>query len=94
MFVKCFHTNSKNLLKKYNACFFEAGVVYYSRRAAMIFEDGDMLVSYLNMKLRDDYGSLSELCEDLELDEGEIVEKIREAGYEYRPELNAIRPLG
>lgn len=54
----------------------------------MLPTDPDMLASFLNMKLRDRYESLDALCEDLELDEEEIVRKLREADYDYIPARN------
>lgn len=53
--------------------------------------DGAMLVSFLNMKLRDEYPSLDDLCEDLELDRREIEARLAAAGYEYDEAQNRIR---
>lgn len=47
-----------------------------------------MLYSVINTKLRDQYGSLQELCEDIGVDEKEIVDKLKKVGFEYIPELN------
>lgn len=52
-----------------------------------------MLLSFLNMKLRDGYGSFSALCEDLEADRREIEEQMRRFGYEYNAEQNAFVPV-
>ena len=55
-------------------------------------EDPFMLLSFINLKLRDyDYESLSHLCEDLGCDEREIVKKLNDAGFEYIPEINQFR---
>jgi len=54
----------------------------------MLPEDPDMLASFLNMKLRDHYPTLDALCEDLELDKEKIVEKLKEADYDYIPARN------
>ena len=54
----------------------------------MLPADPDMLASFLNMKLRDQYASLDALCEDLELNKEEIVLKLREADYDYIPARN------
>ena len=48
----------------------------------MIPNDPVMLLSFLNLKLRDYYDSLDALCEDLQLDAEEIQEKM--AGIDYR----------
>ncbi len=53
--------------------------------------DGAMLLSFINMKLRDEYASLDDLCEDCEADRAEIEEKLRALGYEYDPARNAFR---
>ena len=58
------------------------------REEIMLPADPDMLASFLNMKLRDQYASLDALCEDLELDRDEIVAKLREADYDYVPARN------
>ena len=55
---------------------------------AGIPQDPVMLYSYLNTLLRDRYGSLSELCEDLELSETKLRERLLEAGFQYQPEKN------
>ncbi len=50
--------------------------------------DPMMLLSFLNMKLRDFYSNLDELCNSLDLDKEEIVKKMAEAGFEYNESLN------
>lgn len=54
----------------------------------MLPSDPDMLASFLNMKLRDQYASLDALCDDLELNKEEIVVKLKEADYDYIPARN------
>lgn len=51
-------------------------------------KDPAMLMSWTNLKLRDYYGSLEELCEDLEIDRNELENVLNKAGFEYNPELN------
>ncbi|MDO4266426.1 MAG: DUF4250 domain-containing protein [Eubacteriales bacterium] len=51
-------------------------------------QDPVILMSYLNTLLRDRYGSLSELCEDMELSEAELKEKLSAAGFDYSRERN------
>lgn len=51
-------------------------------------EDPIMLYSALNMKLRDYYNSLDELCEDLGIDRREVEEKLRQVGFEYDAKMN------
>lgn len=50
--------------------------------------DPIMLMSVVNLKLRDYYGSLDALCEDLNVDKAELCSKLGEAGYEYNHEQN------
>lgn len=50
--------------------------------------DPMMLLSYINTKLRDDYSSLSLLCDDLELNPQEITAKLATIDYIYNEELN------
>lgn len=47
-----------------------------------------ILLSWVNMKLRDFYGSLDQMCEDLEIDRKAIEDILNEAGFEYNAELN------
>lgn len=54
----------------------------------MIPNDPIILLSFINTKLRDFYGSLDELCEDMELQKTEIEHKLAEAGFRYKKERN------
>ena len=54
----------------------------------MIPNDPVMLLSYVNMKLRDQYASLDLLCCDLDVDRQEIVEKLSMIDYHYNEERN------
>lgn len=55
-------------------------------------KDPFMLMSMVNMKLRDgDYDSLSDLCLSLDIDEKELISKLKEAGFEYMPEIRQFR---
>ncbi|HIT13143.1 MAG TPA: DUF4250 domain-containing protein [Candidatus Scatomonas merdigallinarum] len=57
----------------------------------MIPKDPVMLLSYVNTQLRDHYGSLNELCEDLGLQVTELQEKLKAINYEYDRESNQFR---
>lgn len=50
-----------------------------------------MLLSYINMKLRDQYDSLDELCDDLDLDRGEIESLLASIGAFYDADHNCFR---
>lgn len=51
-------------------------------------EDPMMLFSFINMKLRDNYSSLDELCDDMLLQKEMLVQKLKSAGFEYSQENN------
>ena len=51
-------------------------------------QDPFMLMSFVNMKLRDDYASLDELCASLCVERAEIEVKLWSAGFEYSAEHN------
>ena len=54
----------------------------------MIPKDPVMLLSFLNLKLRDYYSDLDMLCEDLDINKAEIEEKLNSIGYVYDKERN------
>ena len=47
-----------------------------------------MLLSFVNLKLRDFYSSLDAMCDDLDVSKSEIVEKLNNAGYAYDQDRN------
>ena len=49
-------------------------------------KDPMMLLSFVNMKLRDQYPSLEELCAAMDVEQEWIVETLRAAGFEYSEE--------
>ena len=53
--------------------------------------DTEMLVSIINMKLRDFYGSFDELCDDLDEDRDELLELLKKAGHRYDPATNSFK---
>lgn len=55
---------------------------------ANIPNDPMMLLSFLNMKLRDFYPDLNALCQDLELDKDAIVDKLATIDSHYNESLN------
>ena len=54
----------------------------------MLPKDPIMLLSAVNMKLRDSYPSLDALCEDMDVSREEIVRTLAEVGYEYDENQN------
>lgn len=57
----------------------------------MVPKDAVMLLSYLNLKLRDYYGSLEALCEDLELNQQETEDKLAAIDYHYDRQTNQFK---
>ena len=51
-------------------------------------EDPMMLFSVINMKLRDNYASLDELCDDMNVKKEILVQKLKDVGVEYSQENN------
>lgn len=49
----------------------------------MIPKDPVMLLSFINLKLRDFYPSLEELCVDLDVDASEITDRLAGIDYHY-----------
>lgn len=54
-------------------------------------KDPIMLLSVVNMKLRDFYSSLEEMCEDMDIRLDEIVNILASAGFEYDREQNRFK---
>lgn len=51
-------------------------------------KDPYMLLSVVNMKLRDSYPSFEALCDDLDVSDAEISEVLEKIGYAYDNENN------
>ena len=47
-----------------------------------------VLLSYINTKLRDNYSSLDDLVDDLDLNKDEIINILKSINYEYDESLN------
>lgn len=50
--------------------------------------DPAILLGFVNMKLRDFYKSLDDMCGDMQLDRKEIEDKLAVIGYNYKAERN------
>lgn len=46
-------------------------------------KDPMMLFSFINMKLRDEYASLDELCDDMNVNKENLLAILRNVGFEY-----------
>lgn len=54
----------------------------------MIPSDPVMLLGYVNLKLRDFYDSLTALCDDMDIRETDITQKLASIDYHYDEEKN------
>ena len=50
-----------------------------------------MLLSAVNMQLRDHYETLEEFVKANDLSQEELCERLKAVGYEYQPEINQFR---
>lgn len=53
--------------------------------------DPNLLVSVVNTKLRDFYDSLDALCDDMGVDQNQLVLKLLSADYSYDARLNQFK---
>lgn len=53
--------------------------------------DPFMLLSAVNMKLRDEFDSLDELCASLDIDRADLERRLADAGFTYLPAANQFR---
>lgn len=53
--------------------------------------DPNILVSLINMKLRDFYDSLENFCLENDVSKNLICERLKQIGYSYNGELNQFR---
>ena len=53
--------------------------------------DPVMLLSVVNLKLRNYYPTLEALCEDMDADQEALVAKLAAAGYQYDPQQNQFK---
>ncbi|HIW80047.1 MAG TPA: DUF4250 domain-containing protein [Candidatus Acetatifactor stercoripullorum] len=54
----------------------------------MLPKDPAMLLSFVNMKLRDYYKDIDALCQDMELDKKELEQSLASIDYHYNKERN------
>lgn len=57
----------------------------------MLPNDPVVLLSFVNMKLRDSYSSLEDLCEDIDVEPETVIKKLAEGGFKYNPESNQFK---
>ncbi|HEY8364067.1 MAG TPA: DUF4250 domain-containing protein [Haloplasmataceae bacterium] len=57
-------------------------------REQLLTMDCNMLLSIVNMKLRNNYDSLKSFCDDFAVDEFLICERLKSIGYVYHKKIN------
>ncbi len=54
-------------------------------------QDPFILLSYINTQLRDNYDSLDELCNSLDVEREVLEQKLKSVGFDYMEEINQFR---
>ena len=54
-------------------------------------KDPFILLSFINVKLRDEYENLEDLCLNLKLNKEELCQKLQAAGFEYQERQKQFR---
>lgn len=57
----------------------------------MMPTEPDVLVSFINMKLRDGFDDFKELCAEYDEDSEQIMARLRSAGYVFDEKTNSFR---
>ena len=60
-------------------------------RESILSMDPNILVSMVNMKLRDFYSSLEAFCEDIGIESKELEDKLSTVGYNYEKKQNQFK---
>ncbi|KXI22905.1 DUF4250 domain-containing protein [Photobacterium sanguinicancri] len=53
--------------------------------------DAVMLMSIVNMKIRDEFGDLDNLVKYYEIDKAQLIARLASAGFDYLPETKQFR---
>lgn len=54
-------------------------------------QDKFILLSFVNLKLRDEYATLEEFCAAEDVDKEELIESLSSSGFEYDEKTNSFR---
>ena len=60
-------------------------------REVLLKMDPNILVSMINMKLRDFYSDLDSYCNDIDISRELLEEKLKDAGYKYHSDINQFK---
>ncbi len=55
--------------------------------------DKNMFLSIVNMKLRDEFGDIEDLCSFYEIKKEELLQKLKELNLYYEREINQIKNI-
>ncbi len=55
--------------------------------------DVNILLSIINLKLRDFYNNLDELCYDLDINKDVLIERLQKENYKYDLSINQFKSL-
>lgn len=55
--------------------------------------DRNMFLSIVNMKLRDEFGDIEDLCSFYEINKEDLFEKLKELNLYYEREINQIKNI-
>lgn len=61
---------------------------YVEDKPMTIPKDPVILLSFINMYLRDHYSNLTDLCKSMDINEEELIETLRKIQYEYNASHN------
>ncbi len=56
--------------------------------------DANLLYSIVNMKLRNEFSDLEDLCLSMDIDRGNLVSRLASAGFNYSPSLSRFTQQG
>lgn len=60
-------------------------------REQLMAMDPNIMLSLVNMKLRDEFGSLHDFCYEFDIEEEFILSKLLKIGYKYVEEINQFK---
>ena len=60
-------------------------------KEALLKMDPNILVSIINLKLRDYYSSLENLCEDMDIDMNVLESSLGKGGFSYNEDVNQFK---
>jgi predicted MarR family transcription regulator len=67
--------------------------VSFVNREQIMAMDSNILLSLINMKLRDEFESLEDLCVEYDVDDTVIINKLKIIGYKYNHNTNQFVSL-